>query len=147
MPQTKTISRSVFILASQSDVFDAVTNWETQKKWIPFTKVVWVGTDSHKLGGKLEAYTGIGRVGFMDTMTITKWEPPFVCEVTHTGNFVKGSGLFEVSQDIDGSKFTWTEYFNLPSGILGNLAWAIVWIPTKVGLIISMRKFSKNFKK
>jgi hypothetical protein len=147
MSQTKTISHSVTFIASQSDVFDAVTNWEFQSKWIPFTNVVGVGENSHQLGGKLEAFTGIGRVGFLDTMTITKWEPPFVCEVTHTGNFVKGSGLFEVSNDADGAKFTWTEYFSLPSGILGNLIWAIVWVPFKIGLIISLWKFSKNFKK
>ncbi len=147
MSQTKSVSHSVFVPAPQADVFIAVTNWGTQSKWIPFTKVQGVGKDSHVLHGKLEAYTGIGRIGFLDTMTITKWDPPHHCEVVHTGKFVKGSGLFEVSPNAKGSTFTWTEHFEMPSGIPGNILWAVLWLPTKLGLILSIHTFSRRFKK
>lgn len=121
MSKIKKISASIPVGASQHDTFKAVTDWESQQKWIFATKVWGVGQDSHKLGGKLEAFTGFGKIGFLDTMTITKWDQPHVCEVTHTGNLVKGSGLFEVTRKNNTTYFTWTEHTILPFGILGRV--------------------------
>lgn len=141
MSQIKTISVRTALPASQADVFRAVTDWETQRKWVYATKVRGLGDDSHKLGGKIEAFTGFGPVGFLDTMTITKWDPPRVCEVTHTGNVVKGSGLFEVSEEDGKTYFTWTEITELPFGIFGRLGWIIVGPLTKLSLQWSLRRF------
>lgn len=145
MPTTKNISVRIAIPADQEDTFAAVTDWESQHKWIFATKVRGVGTDSHKLGGKLEAFTGFGRVGFMDTMTITKWDSPNLCEVTHTGKVVKGSGVFEVNQEDGVTYFTWTEATELPFGFIGRAGWLLVGPLAKFGLRLSLKRFRKLF--
>ena len=145
MVTLKIISARTYVDADQRSVFNAVTDWNLQSKWIFATKVTGNGNDSHQLGGKLEAFTGYGSFGFMDTMTITKWDPPHTCEVTHTGKIVKGSGLFEVSIENGKTYFTWTEYTELPFGIIGKAGWIIVGPLTKIGMKISLRRFSKLF--
>lgn len=143
MPTIKKISAKIAIDATQDSVFTAVTNWESQGNWVYATKVKGIGDDSHRLGGKLEAFTGIGRFGFSDTMTITKWDPPRVCEVTHTGKVVKGKGLFEVSVEHGSTYFTWTEYAEIPFGIVGETAWFIIGPISKLGLQHSLRRLSR----
>jgi uncharacterized protein YndB with AHSA1/START domain len=147
MSKTKQVSVKIALRAPAEQVFAAVTSWELQKKWIFATHVRGVGNESHKLGGKLEAFTGFGKLGFLDTMTITKWDPPHVCEVTHTGNFVKGKGLFEVSSENNTTYFIWTEYLDLPFGIIGQIGWPLVWLSSKIGLYASLRRFKKLVEK
>ncbi len=146
MPTIKTIAASVAVQSDQKRVFEAVTNWDLQRKWIFATKVSGVDADSHKLGSKLEAFTGYGKFGFMDTMTITKWDPPNVCEVTHTGKIVKGSGKFEVITRNGATYFVWTEYPEIPFGIIGNAAWPIVAPFARIALKISLVRFRKMFE-
>ena len=49
-------------------------------------------------GETIEAFTGVGRFGFLDRMTIIVWEPPRRAVVRHTGRVVRGSGAFEVTR-------------------------------------------------
>ena len=146
MLQTKNMKSSVHILANQMEVFQASTNWHAQGMWIPFTKVKNIGIGTNHLGERIEAFTGIGKFGVLDTMTITKWDPPHICEVTHTGKVVKGSGVFEVINEQNGAKFIWVEYFALPSGPFGTILWAALWLPIKVGMVLSLHKFSRNYQ-
>jgi len=145
MPTIKTVSVRTTVNGSQLEVFKAVTNWKLQNKWVLATKVKGASTDSHKLGGKLEAFTGFGRFGSLDTMTITKWDSPILCEVTHTGTVVKGSGLFEVGVENGVTYFTWTERTEIPLGILGKAGWLLIGPVTKLGMAYSLRRFSKMF--
>jgi hypothetical protein len=137
------LSVKIAINAPEIEVFKKVTNWEDQIKWVFFTKVRGVGNDSRKLGGKLEAFTGIGRIGFLDTMTITKWVDNKLCEVTHTGNVVKGRGLFEVSTNDSTTYFTWTEYVIVPFGFIGKVGWVLVKPISKFGLWLSLKRLKK----
>lgn len=140
---TRKLSVTIAINTTEKKVFDAVTNWEDQEKWVYLTKVRGVGEDSHKFGGKLEAFTGLGRFGFLDTMTVTEWEEGKLCEVTHTGNIVKGKGLFEVSTINDITYFTWTEFVEIPFGIIGKIGWSVVKPISKFGLWLSLRRLKK----
>ena len=57
-------------------------------------------------------------------MVITRWEPPFRCDVRHTGRVVRGTGVFEVfSLPGDRSRFAWSEDLDLPLGVLGRIGW------------------------
>ncbi len=76
-------------------------------------------------------------------MTITKWDYPKVCEVTHTGKVVRGAGLFEVSQESGTTYFTWTEYVELPFGLIGKIGWLAVKPLTLLGLKQSLKKFKR----
>jgi hypothetical protein len=78
------------------------------------------------LGGGVEAFTGVGPLGFLDTMVITGWEPPVRCTVLHTGRVVRGTGVFEVfSLPSSRSRFVWSERLELPLGRLGRISWPV----------------------
>jgi len=78
------------------------------------------------LGAELAAFTGVGRLGFLDTMTVTAWDPPRYCEVLHTGRVVRGTGVFGVRPLGGGrSAFDWREDLELPLGALGRLGWPL----------------------
>jgi hypothetical protein len=76
-------------------------------------------------------------------MTITKWEPPRVCDVLHTGKVVRGTGSFEVVSVSDNiSKFLWREDVEVPFGALGQVIWPIASMFLRVGIILSLRRFA-----
>lgn len=123
------VRRSVDVAAPASTVWDHVTDWPAQGEWIPLTRVERVDA-ADRLGGRLRAWTGIGPLGFWDTMTITRWdrhEGGGECEVLHTGSLVRGEGLFAVESVGPGaSRFVWVEVLVLPAGPLGALAWRLL---------------------
>ena len=86
------VARIVAVPAERA--WQVLTDWERQGDWIPATRVR--STDGHQVGGRIEAWTGLGPVGFLDVMTITAWDPPRRCEVLHTGRVVRGPGVFAV---------------------------------------------------
>lgn len=143
MIKKKHISVSQTVNTTERAAFEAVTNWSKQGKWIALTKVRGLGKNSRSIGGKLEAFTGIGRLGFIDTMTITKWENNKLCEVTHTGNVVKGKGVFEVSRKNSSTIFTWSEFVELPFGFFGRIGWIFVKPVAWLGMKLSLLKFKK----
>lgn len=106
-------------------VWDLLTDWDRHHEWMVATTAAG-GTGT---GARLEARTGIGPVGFTDSMVITGWHPPRNggdgrCVVRHTGALVRGVGRFEVrALDIGLTRVTWTEDVDLPLGILGEVAW------------------------
>ncbi|MFI6291125.1 SRPBCC family protein [Nonomuraea sp. NPDC050790] len=71
-------------------VFSLITDWPRHREWMFLTDARKVGQD------RIEAYTGIRPFGFLDTMTITEWEPPHRVRVAHTGTIVRGEGAFRV---------------------------------------------------
>jgi hypothetical protein len=121
------LQREVDVSAPARVVWDYVTDWPRQGEWVPKTRVETVD-DAASLGGRFEAWTGLGRVGFLDTMTITGWERDVEgggrCEVLHTGRVVRGEGEFTVvSFGPDRSRFVWAELVVVPGGRVGAAAW------------------------
>lgn len=123
------LQREVDIAASASEVWDYVTDWPRQGEWIPQTRVEKVDR-ADGLGGRFRAWTGLGRVGFWDPMTITAWERTpgggGRCEVLHLGAVVKGEGEFTVLRREAHSRFVWAEVVVVPGGALGALGWRAV---------------------
>ena len=121
------ISVRVPVRAPASAVWDAVTDWEAQGEWMPATRVRVVGGgDGRGVGARIEAFTGFGRVGVLDTMVVTEWRPPTWCAVEHTGRVIRGTGDFSVDEAPDGAVFTWSEDLELPGGRLGALGWKLI---------------------
>ena len=115
---------SVQVAAPVEQVWDATTDWERQGTWMPGTRVRATAAEGRGVGAGIEAWTGIGPFGFLDTMVISEWEPPHRCIVDHTGRLVRGSGAFEVAEASGGgSTLTWREDLDLPGGRLGRLGW------------------------
>jgi carbon monoxide dehydrogenase subunit G len=114
------VAEQIEIAAPADAVWDYIFDWRRQGEWIPGTRVRVVDGDGHAVGARIEAWTGVGRMGFLDTMTVTRWEPRAVCEVEHTGRVIRGSGTFSVVA-LAGrrSRFDWSEDLEIPFGRVG----------------------------
>jgi carbon monoxide dehydrogenase subunit G len=110
MPSSLEVSAGTRVRATPERVWEVAMDWSRQGEWIPVTRVHG-GTG---VGAQVVARTGIGPVGFTDTMIITEWDPPRRCVVRHTGKVVRGSGIFEVIPHGELTEFRWTELVDLP---------------------------------
>ena len=138
------IELEVAVNAPAHKVWDAITNWPAQGQWMLGTKVEAVDGDGTGVGGKIAAFTGIGPIGFLDTMEITTWNPPARCDVLHTGRVVRGTGTFEVVKLSETeSKFVWSEDLDLPLGWLGEAGFAVLRPAFVFGVRKSLEKFAR----
>jgi carbon monoxide dehydrogenase subunit G len=118
--------------------WQAVVDWPAQGRWMLATRV----RGGHGLGARVIARTGLGPVGFTDTMEITQWEPPHRCVVRHTGRVVRGAGVFEVVPAGAGSEFRWTERLDLPIAA-GRWSWWLAGPLARRGMDLSLRRFAR----
>ncbi|MEU4444749.1 SRPBCC family protein [Actinosynnema sp. NPDC050801] len=121
----------VDVEAPATTTWAALTDWARQGEWMLGTTVRVTSGDGASKGSGLEAFTGIGPIGFTDTMRITAWEPPVRCAVAHTGRLVRGTGEFVVVPRGTRSELVWSEDIALPL----NLAFA-------PGVKWSLRRFA-----
>lgn len=104
----------VQVAAPAERTWTALTDWSRQGEWMLATEVRVTAGDGASAGSELAAFTGVGPIGFTDTMRITAWEPPTRCAVLHTGRVVRGTGEFLVAPLGERSEFTWSEDIALP---------------------------------
>lgn len=135
----RTLQLTVDVPADPETVFDAMTDWGAQHEWMLGTRV----HGGRGPGAGIEAFTGIGPIGFWDTMTVTRWDAPRVVEVVHTGQVVRGTGVFRVEPAGPGSRFVWQEDVDLPFGRLGALGWPVVKPLFAAGVAFSLRRFAR----
>lgn len=109
--------------ASAERTFDVLTDWERHGEWMPFTEA----HGGHGVGATLEGRTGIGPLGFLDTMVITDWRDGRRVAVRHTGRLVRGKASFEITPLPDGRcAIVWAEDLDLPLGPFGRVGWIVV---------------------
>jgi carbon monoxide dehydrogenase subunit G len=142
------VSECVDIDAPPERVWAALTDWVRQGEWIPATDVRPVVGPARGVGGRLVAVTGVPlpggtRLGVVDTMEITRWEPPHRVDVLHTGRVVRGPGTFEVRPRGEHSTFVWSEQLELPLGAVGRLGWPLVERVVRTGYRMSLRRFAE----
>jgi hypothetical protein len=147
---TAVVRREVDIAAPAEVAWAHLTDWRRQGEWIAMTRVEPIGS-ADGVGGRIRAWTGVGPVGFWDTMTITGWEVSedgsARCEVLHTGRVVRGDGGFSVRPTPGGCRLTWWERLEIPGGRAGALAWRLVG-PVMSGLVgVSLRKLARNVER
>lgn len=120
----------------------AAIDWGRQGEWMLGTAVRPGASGGVGVGAGMEAITGAGRLGLLDTMTITVWEPPYRCEVMHTGRVIRGTGAFEVQARGEGARFVWSEWLELPLG-LGQVGWLAARPLFAAGVQASLRRFAR----
>jgi uncharacterized protein YndB with AHSA1/START domain len=138
---------TVDVDAPPERVWAALTDWVRQGEWMLATDVQTVDGPAQQVGGRLAARTGVplpgGRhLGVLDTMLITRWEPPHRVDVRHTGRVVRGTGVFEVRPRGTGSTFVWREVLDLPLGAFGAAGWPLVRPAMRAGVRLSLRRFA-----
>jgi hypothetical protein len=148
--ETADLAFTVDIAASAERVWAALVDWESQGEWMLATDVRAVD-GANAVGGRIEAFTGLlpkrRILGFLDTMTITTWEPPFRCDVLHTGRVVRGTGAFVVEAvDDRSSRFHWSEQVILPFGRLGRVGWIFVGPMMGWGVRFSLGRLARHLR-
>ena len=112
------IAMTLVIKAPIEKVWQALGQWENQGDWMLLTKVEVTSKIREGVGTSIAAFTGIGKLGLMDHMTVTAWQPPHICDVVHTGRIIKGTGRFELTQiDAFTTQFDWSEEIEAPRAI------------------------------
>ena len=140
---TATLVLTVDVDAPVEQTWAGATDWAGQGQWMLGTPVRPTRQDGQGVGGAIEAFTGVGPLGFLDTMDITLGEPPHRCHVLHTGRLVRGTGAFEVEPRGAGSRFVWREDLELPLGVLGRLGWPLVKPLFAFPVQLSLKKFAR----
>ena len=140
------LSLSVDVDAPVEATWAAATDWDGQSQWMLGTTVRAL-RGGVGVGAGLEAFTGVRlgrlRLGFLDTMRITGWEPPHRCDVVHTGRVVRGTGTFAVEPRPGGSRFLWREDLDLPLGVVGRVGWVVVRPLFAAGVRLSLQRFAR----
>ena len=112
------IAMSLVIDVPINKVWAALADWESQGEWMLQTTVEVTSDIREGVGTSIAAFTGIGRLGIMDHMTVTSWNPPTICDVVHTGAIIKGTGRFELTALSNTStRFDWSEEILAPRAI------------------------------
>lgn len=137
------LALSVDVDAPAEQTWATAVDWATQGDWMLGTTVTPTHQDGQGIGGRIEAFSGIGKLGFLDTMEITLWQPPRACHVLHTGKVVRGTGQFEVEPRGDTrSRFLWREELEL--GPIQRLGWIFVKPFFAYGVKLSLKRFAKQ---
>lgn len=106
-------------------VWDTVTDFAAYGRWIPLTSM---RTDPPpvRLGWGFAGFTGVGPVGFLDTMLIVRWEPPVDgaarFAVRKTGRVLRGfADVALTAADTGGTEVVWREQIVPRPETLGRL--------------------------
>jgi hypothetical protein len=138
------VTVDIIIDAPCEAVWDVVFDWTRQGEWILGTKVSVASGDGASQGSVIEAWSGVGKVGFLDTFVISVWDRARICEVVHTGNVVVGTGTFEfIELPNNRTRFVWAEDLELPLGKLGQLGWPIAKPFFSFGVKKSLEKLAR----
>ncbi len=142
-----TLSIRVTCNAPIEKVWGEIADWSGQGKWMLSTRVWLTSEISEGVGTSIAAFTGpthriypkFARLGLLDTMTVTRWEPPFRCDVIHTGKILKGTGTFRLEETGTNScTFYWSETIDIHRAFF-LLGAPFLW----VGVRISLARFRR----
>jgi hypothetical protein len=137
------VTATVIVRAPAATVFAAFTAWERQGEWIPFTTVRLVSGDGGP-GSLIEAVTAVGPAVLRDEMRVERVDPPYEVRVVHCGRLLRGPGVLRCTPMGDErTQVVWHEWFHVPLGIAGRLAWPLLWPGSKVGLTQALKRFAR----
>ena len=133
---------SVNLPCDRERAWQAIADWEGQGRWMLQSKV-WVTSEIREgIGTSIAAFTGpfykryprFSKLGLLDTMVVTNWQPPLRCDVMHTGKVLRGVGSFElVAISENSTRFNWSE--DIECSRLQFLAiFPFLWIGVRISL-------------
>ena len=150
MNKLSNLSLTVKINKPVKSIWSALVDWQGQSDWMLQTKV-WSELDQDRTvkngkGVLIFAFTGLFpklypklKLGILDTMEVTKWKPPVICEVVHIGGVIRGTGKFELKPVRGGTVFFWQEEILAPAIVLLFLKPMLL-----IGVWLSLRRFARQ---
>ena len=133
---------SLVIEAPIEKVWASLADWESQGDWMLQTTVEVTSDIREGVGTKIAAFTGVGKLGVMDHMQVTRWEPPFICDVVHTGKVIKGTGRFQLTAiNSYSTRFDWSEEILAPRPVFLLIAPGLY-----VGVRLSLSNLSRQLR-
>jgi uncharacterized membrane protein len=137
------VTASVVVAAPVARVFAGFLAWERQGEWIPLTTVRVLEGDGGE-GSRIEAITTVGRAALRDEMRVDRIDAPYEIRVVHTGAYLRGPGVIRCTP-LAGNRtqVVWHEWFQLPAGLAGQLAWPLLWPGSKASLNLALRRFAR----
>lgn len=144
-PGAGEVTATVIVNAPAATVFAAFTSWDRQGEWIPFTTVRVVEGAGDE-GSVVEAVTAVGPAVIRDEMRVARMDPPYEVRVVHFGRVLRGPGSLRCTPLGNGTaertQVVWHEWFHLPGGLAGRIAWPVLWPGAKTGLTRALRRFA-----
>jgi Polyketide cyclase / dehydrase and lipid transport len=136
------VTATVIVDAPAERVYDAFISWERQGDWIPLTKVRIVSGDGGE-GSVIEAVTSLRGAALRDEMRVVKLDRPYEVRVVHFGPLLRGPGVMRCTPLGSGrTQMVWHEWFHLPGGVVGQLAWPVLWPGSKLALTQALKRFA-----
>jgi Polyketide cyclase / dehydrase and lipid transport len=137
------VTATVVVQAPAQRVFAAFTTWERQNEWIPLTQVRVVSGDGGE-GSHLVAVTTLGPFVLRDEMRVDRLDPPYQVRMIHCGRLLRGPGVMRCTPLGDGrTQMVWHEWFQLPAGVAGRVAWPLLWPGSKASLTVALHRFAR----
>jgi len=136
---------AVDVPAPAEATWSVLTDWDRQHEWALLTRTRGLGpTGGHAVGEQVHAFTGVGRLGFLDSMVVTGWDPPRSCTVRKTGRVVRGTAQFCVDPlGPQASRVSYRAQVELPAGRLGAIGWPLVRAGIGGGFALSLRRLGR----
>lgn len=142
-PGSGEVTATVIVNAPAPKVFAAFLNWEKQSDWIPLTRVRVVEGDGGE-GSLVEAVTAIGPAMLRDELRVVKVNAPYEVRVVHCGKVLRGPGAMRcTAMSGDRTQIVLHEWFHLPAGPVGKIAWPVLWPGSKIGFTGALRRFAR----
>lgn len=142
-PGAGEVTATVIVNAPAARVFAAFMDWEKQSLWIPLTKVRVVSGDGGE-GSLIEAITTVGPAALRDDIRVVRVDAPYEVRVVHYGRVLRGPATMRCTPMAgERAQVVLHEWFQLPGGPAGKIAWPLLWPGSKVGFTGALKKFAR----
>ena len=125
------IEERVRIEAPPQRVWQVLTDWEGQSRWMADARSV-VVLSAHREGTGVVIRCATDLLGLVvdDDMEVTDWCAGERIAIRHLGRIIRGTGAFELSALPDGAtRFVWWEEIGVPFGRLGDTVAGLLVVP------------------
>ncbi len=142
-PGTGEVTATVIVNAPAERVFAGFMDWAGQSDWIPLTTVSVVEGDGGE-GSLVLAVTALGPAELRDELRVVRVDAPYEVRVVHCGKVLRGPGSMRCTPMAgDRTQVVLHEWFHLPGGAAGRLAWPVLWPGSKIGFTGALRRFGR----
>ncbi len=142
-PGSGEVTATVIVDAPAAQVFAAFLDWEKQSRWIPFTKVRVLEGDGGE-GSLIEAVTALGPASLRDLLRVVKVNAPYEVRIVHCGRALRGPAVFRCTpMSGERTQVVLHEWFQLPPGPVGKVAWPVLWPGSKLGFTGALKRFGR----